>query len=111
MKLHEKQLPSGTTGFTDDSGRWICTGSAMGRRNILPDDNRQPCKLAMILLNWRDGGYDAGGAYWGRTPGEFIFWARGDCGEMNAQVFVRASSRTEAKAKVRESLPNATFYR
>lgn len=111
MNLHESQLPSGATYCTGPNGEQICTGSQMGRRNILPDDCTQPCKLSMIRLGWHSGDYDAGGAYWGHTPGEFIYWARGDCGEVNAQVFVRARTRQGAKALVRDILPGATFYR
>lgn len=121
-KLHESQLPDNSPGFTDDSGRWICTGSAMGRRNILPDDPSQPCKLSMIRLNWRDGDYDAGGAYWGRVPGDFIWWASNRADKAGGyhtdgapgcliEVFVRAKTRQGAKVLVRDLLPGATFYR
>ena len=108
MKLKQSQLPSGVTGFFNDQNEWVATGSQMGRRDVIPDDRRQPAKLSMIRLDFVGGDYDKGGAYWG--SGLPIYWAQGDCGEIVAQVFVRASNRTEAKSKVRETLPNAKFF-
>lgn len=103
-------LPNGTTGFTDDSGKWVCTGSQMGRRNILPDDAKTfPAKMRLIRLSFVDGCYDRWGAYWG-SPAN-IYCATGDCAEEVAFVFVRADSRDQAKSKVRESMPRAKFYR
>lgn len=103
-------LPSGVTGFYDDNNKWVCTGSQMGRRNVLPDDAKTfPAKLRMIRLPFVDGCYDKWGAYWGAPAN--IYCATGDCEHETAFVFVRANSRDDAKSKVRESIPNAKFYR
>lgn len=111
--LHESQLPTASTGFYSGSGLWVCTGSQMGRPNILPENTSAPGKLRMIRLGWHDGDYDAGGAYWGNSGGTCIYWAKGDLAgeEFTTQLFVRAKSRAEAKRIVLETLPHVTFYR
>lgn len=83
----------------------------MGRPNVLPDDRWLPCKLRLVRLRMVDYDYDEGGAYWGgpSTHGA-MYRAIGDCGDVRAEVFVRATTRQEAKARVRERLPNARFY-
>lgn len=53
------------------------------------------------------GGYDKGGAYWGF--GQPIWSALSACGTID--LFVRAPNREAAKAEVRETAPNARFYR
>lgn len=58
-------LPSGAAGFTNDSGQWVCTGSQMGRRNVLPEDCNLQCELRLIRLPFVDQRYDRWGAYWG----------------------------------------------
>ena len=107
-------LPDGATGFvTDDGQSWQCTGSMMGRSNVLPDDPVQrllTCKLRMVRLKWVDGDYDSAGTYWGGGNGDSIYYATGDCGDVQAKVFVRAKSRNEAKSLVREFLPRACFF-
>jgi len=104
MKLH---LSNGATYGIDSHGNRVCTGSQMGRRNILPPDVTAPIKLQMERLKWVGYDYDQGGAYWGRTNGDFIFCAWKD----DAQVFVQAKNRTQAKQLVREHFPKAKFYR
>ena len=86
-------------------------GAPMGRRNSLPDDTDLPIKLRMIRLKWVDGDYDEGGAYWGYNGCNSVYWANGDGPDENHDVFVRAMNRRDAKAAVREILPNARFYR
>lgn len=107
-------LSNGSTGFFNDKNEWICTGSMMGRRDTLPDDKNEPCKLRLVSMREADRTcYDSGGAYWGmwspRCGG--MYRAIRDCGEVRAEVFVRAKDRQEAKAKVRAILPGARFYR
>ena len=64
-------------------------------------------KVALRRIRINNGGYDAGGAYWGRgTP---LYWAGSDTGVVD--LWFRASGREAAKAHVREAFPNATFYR
>ena len=105
-----KTLPSGTAGFYNDSNQWVCTGSRMGRQSF---DGRAhtPVKCSLRKLRWVDGDYDEQGAYWGRTPGTHIYWCNFDIGDTNEDIFVRATSRDDAKEQVRYKLPNARFYR
>ena len=86
-------------------------GAAMGRPNILPTNRGVNIKLRMERLRWVDGDYDSGGAYWGGGRG-FIYCAQGerDGEDLAVEVFTRAGTRAEAKANVREILPNARFY-
>jgi hypothetical protein len=105
-------LPTGTTGFTDNSGKWVCTGSAMGRRNVLPENCATATgKMRLVRLPFVDGCYDRWGAYWG-SPAN-IWCATGDLEnqEFTTYVFVRADSRTDAKIAVHDFLPKVTFYR
>lgn len=79
-------------------------------RNILPPDHAAASpKMRLIRLPFVDGAYDRWGAYWG-SPAN-VWCATGDCEEIVAFVFVRADSREQAKQLVRESIPNARFYR
>lgn len=85
-------------------------GAPMGRRNVLPDDHTLPCKLQLDKLEWVDGDYDEGGAYWGGDSTTNIYWAYGTADDnTEVNVFVRASSRRLAKLKVLSELPNATI--
>lgn len=111
------KLPNGATGFTNDAGQWICTGSQMGRRDRLPSVVNGPIKMRLVQLRFVSGDYDKGGAYWGYTPGTAIY--RGVSSVVQhfgdslhyAELFVRANSRADAKAQVLAKLPGATFYR
>ena len=107
MKL---TLPSGTTGFTDDNGKWICTGSAMGRCNSLYPYMNSDIKLRLQLLPM-SGDYDFAGAYWGSGPGigrMYVAWNA----DLNTYVFVREWSRADAKKTIRNTFyRNARFYR
>lgn len=105
-----KNLPSGTTGFTNDAGRFVCTGSSMGRQSWRGHDANTPVKCYLRKLRWVDGDYDEQGAYWGYTSGTNIYWANFDIGETNEDIFVRATSREDAKAQVREQLSKAKFF-
>lgn len=115
------KLPRGTVGFFNDQNEWVCTGSAMGRRNVLPDDTETKCKLHLQRLKLTGGGcYDQGGAYWGSPD---TVWIAFTCHHVyspvqvgvelipSLQVYVRANHRGEAKQKVRSILPSAKFYR
>jgi hypothetical protein len=97
----------------------------MGRRDLLPDDPEAPIKLRMVRLRMVDGCYDQWGAYWGSgTPLYCAFryepLERADKGgefeefsskHLEASIFVRARNREAAKAEIRETLPEAKFYR
>lgn len=64
-------------------------GAQMGRKNVVGE----PGRLYLQRLNFIDGDYDAGGAYWG---GGSIYCAFND----NTMFFVRAKNRKEAKSKL-----------
>lgn len=85
-------------------------GAPMGRPNVLPDDRLMECKLHLVRLRFVDGDYDEGGAYWGGSYSS-IYWAYGDVGDVAAEMFVRARNRNDARVFVRDTLPNAKFYR
>lgn len=107
--MSKLKLIDGTMGFYNERNEWVATGSMMGRRNTLPENKDEPCKLQLQRVPFVDGCYDRWGAYWGTPANLWAVW--GDAGEVIAQVFVRANNRKEAKAKVREILTNAKFYR
>jgi hypothetical protein len=92
----------------DNQGNKICRGAMMGRHNILPLDKMLPIKLRMEKLQMVYYDYDTKGAYWGHTPGTAIYCAHSTSKVM---IFVRATSRIDAKNQVKEKLPNATFFR
>ena len=82
--------------FLAVSGKY---GAPMGRR----DDNISNLQDAKRLHARRQGGgqgYDKGGAYWGTPSNVWGVWAWID-GEVCC-VYVRAKSRDDAFAKVRE---------
>ena len=108
MKL---KLSNGMTYGIDNQGNRVCTGSGMGRTNLLPfqfmGTNAVPIKLQMERLKWVDYDYDSAGCYWGRSNNDHIYCAWKD----NVQVFVRTINRAAAKKAVRDLLSAATFYR
>ena len=103
------KLPSGTTYSYGNQGERICTGSSMGRRDILPDDPCETIKLRVEKLRWVDGDYDQGGAYWGYTSGTAIYCAWDP--HSGVRLFTRAESRHDAMHDFLEKIPAATFYR
>lgn len=83
-------------------------GASMGRSDSIGDVNH-PVVFEIERLQWVDGDYDQGGAYWGHTPGDYIYRAEGDGSDIIETMFVRAKSVTEAKDVVRERYPNSSF--
>ncbi len=91
-------------------------GAPMGRRDLIPAERRVfVYRFYLRRLHWVDGDYDEGGAYWGNVrDGMNVYWA--ECPwhadpEQHARLFVRASTRRQAKQRVRETFPLAVFYR
>lgn len=89
-------------------------GAPMGRCNTFdldPETNDRFCLQAMRMV---DGDYDSGGAYWGGWSREHGgMWHAYCCnghGE-EAELFIRAKTREQAKEQVREHYPNARFFR
>ena len=108
-------LSNGATYCTQADGSRVCTGSQMGRPDVLPEDRNTPCKLRLVRLPFVGGCYDRWGAYWGIPANIYCAWVyKPSCVSIMANylacVFVRADSRDQAKAKVRSSLPNARFF-
>jgi hypothetical protein len=85
-------------------------GAPMGRVDVAATDVNAPHKLHLVRLRFVDGDYDEGGAYWGGGDGSSIYWAYGEDDQIQFEKFVRARSRAEARALVRETYPRARFY-
>lgn len=100
---------NGTTGFINDSGERVCTGSKMGRRDCIPDDFNTVRKLRLARVPMVAQCYDAGGAYWGMGAPLYCAW--GDSDTEQAEVYFRARDRADAKRQALAAFPNATFYR
>lgn len=75
-------------------------GAPMGRHSqIPPDSNGFKKRCRCFRLRFRDGGYDEGGAYWG-TPANVYCATNGEY-----EQYIRAGSRTEAKAWFKKHNP------
>lgn len=91
-------------------------GAQMGRTNNVVNKG-YPIRFEVARLEWVDGDYDQGGAYWGRTfddprthrGSDFIFRFEGESDLDVEWMFVRAKTLTEAKKAVVDTYPNATF--
>jgi len=91
-------------------------GAPMGRKSdhlegLIVEDTDSRFTLRRIPIN--SGGYDSGGAYWGR--GEPLFWwsveiTEGDSRD-ECSGFMRATSRAAAKASILATHPKARFFR
>ena len=92
-------------------------GADMGRPNRIPADANTVGKLHLVRLQWVDGDYDEGGAYWGRSfhnyRSDYIYCCYGETKTEQLRIFVRAFTRDEAKAEVKRTLlkDNPKFYR
>lgn len=105
-----KTLPSGTTGFYNQANVFVATGSAMGRKSWRGHDATTPVRCYLRKLKWVGGDYDEQGAYWGYVSGTNIYWANFDIGDTNEDIFVRATSREDAKDQIRAQLSAAKFF-
>lgn len=99
-------LENGTTGFINEHGERVCTGSQMGRRNIIPADYANE-RLNLHKVPFVDGAYDAGGAYWGAPENLWCAW--GESATEQLQIFVRAKDRTNARLAVNQLLIQANL--
>ena len=93
---------NGTTGFTNEHGERVCTGSQMGRRNAIPADYTGE-KLNLRRVPFVDGAYDPGGAYWGGPATLWCAWGQTDTEQV--EVYVRAPDREAAKLAIIRSFP------
>ncbi len=86
-------------------------GSSMGRDNGIYE-TAADIKFNLYKMKIRQG-YDEGGAYWGdgnyRTG--VMYRAYGDGPLWRNEMFIRATSREEAKKQVLAKFKNATFFR
>lgn len=82
----------------------------MGRSDTRHPDPNAPLKFWLVRLQWSDGDYDKGGAYWGRSSAHGDIY-RAVSTDGKAEQFVRAHSRGAAKATIREEYPHASFFR
>ena len=84
-------------------------GAFMGRSENITEPN-YPVKFHLEKVQINSGGYDKGGAYWGvyHVP---LYVAYGDAENEIQEIFLRASTREDAKHKVLEIFKSAIFYR
>lgn len=80
-------------------------GAPMGRHTG-PDYLDTTNRLQLVRIRLDAGGYDAGGAYWGHH--QRLYYAADDCGNSK---FFRARDRDHAKAVIRDTFPDARFFR
>lgn len=83
-------------------------GASMGRANLITEPDA-PVKFRMVKLRFVDYDYDEGGAYWGMGNPIYHAWGDAEMGEQ--EMFVRAATRTEAKAQIVAEFRNCRFYR
>ena len=83
-------------------------GAPMGRCSTTARDlPTGPVKLYLQRIRLDSGGYDSGGAYWGIGAPLYVATDHED-----VTLFVRGSSRDQAKQAVRERLGHTVaFYR
>lgn len=119
-KLPPLTIPDEGNTYCDDLlGYRICTGSVNGAPEYLPLNCVAPIKLRMVKVRMVDHDYAPNGAYFGAVEGEPLYHVesvleyvvRGLEEPRAVRIFVRAKTRQDAKSKVRERLPNASFYR
>lgn len=87
----------------------------MGRRNTLPGhlgavDWQPGDRLRLVRVPFVAGAYDQAGAYWG-APANLWIATETLPTPSGVTIFVRAGSRSWAKAEVRKLVPDARFYR
>lgn len=85
-------------------------GASMGRRTIAPAAAPgERLKLHLRRVRIDNGGYDAGGAYWGF--GAPLYQVSGETAAEVIEYYIRAADRDHAKEIVQLRYPEASFYR
>lgn len=82
-------------------------GAALGRYSVHAE-NPGPVKLALRKVRLDAGGYDSNGTYFG-TGGWPLYWIASSDGAID--YMIRAESRPQARAIVRQRYPGVRFYR
>lgn len=91
-------------------------GAPMGRTTSHPLNFMDPIRFYLRRVHLNNSGYDSGGAYWGlggplyyATSVEEVAMTYGE--PRQAEIFLRAFDRNDAKANLRRNYPRATFFR
>lgn len=117
MKSAPPKLPSGMSRRGADMGRHSSPGhrpdgspwdpkDRYGLRGFNEEAFAHPRTFHLRKIGPDGDGYDEGGAYWGL--GDPVWWAHDE--ETEANLYVRATSRDEAKRMVRAVYPNGSFH-
>lgn len=80
-------------------------GAPMGSRNVCDSDG----PLHLQRVHFVDYCYGPDGTYWG-GPSD-MYCAFDAAGAQETRIYVRAKTRTEARASVLDLFPNVTFKR
>lgn len=85
------------------------------------DGRTLPIKFHLVRMRINQGGYDDGGAYWGRDAPLYHAWGEtppvmnagyyGLADDADQEFYLRAYSHDDAKARVLRKFPRASFYR
>lgn len=110
-KMKMPPLKSGITGFTNEHGDFVCTGSATGRHSSPPGPCTPGAKFHLARIPIDSGGYDPGGAYFGLGGPLYRAYSSEGNGEEVQECFCRAENREAAKRYVGNRFLGAKFYR
>ena len=88
---------------------YSAAGSSMGRGSDWPERDAEPRRVKVWKIRINSQGYDDGGAYWG--IGSPLYCCEFEDDEFVRTQYVRARHRDAAKEIVRQTIPNARFYR
>ena len=83
-------------------------GAPMGRSDEIHSPE-QDVVFEVERLEWVDGDYDRGGAYWGGTKGEYIYRFEGESDAGIETMFVRATSLTKAFDQLKGTYSKASL--
>lgn len=86
-------------------------GAPMGRRDTAPIEGKTDV-LHLVRVKLYDYAYDKGGAYWGMGAPLYVAWSESDDYFVeDAELYVRAGNREEAKDKILTTYPFVRFLR
>ena len=109
---YRPKLSSGTKGFTNEHGEFVCTGSYMGRADVLPEEGEDWPRLHLLRMDMSScGAYDYAGAYWGSGDHKIGWMYMAVDKDNQVNIFVRATTRVKAMLQVEQKYPKANFIR